>query len=255
MSDELPSRKRPLEFDDSEDEWDDDEDESEECADEEDHDGDAFERQFGNTGASASVEKLSLAEMKTRLIEFVKKTTRGRRLKAVYRYTFTVKKHRSHVNDTSRHIVVDATAMARCEGAKFASQERPNDPHFRENMKSVLITIRDKDAFQTTALARGRWKICGPHIRARAGLPNTNPSINTDISTLLSRLLESAVAFHKESDSADPLVLSKMPADSFPPWAKHIRGTGLEGDANSKPFILKALMSFIEAFDEVKGGQ
>jgi hypothetical protein len=145
--------------------------------------------------------------------------------------------------------------MAHSEGTKFASQERPNDPHFLENMKSVLITIRDKDSFQTTALAKGRFKICAPHLRVKASLPNTNPSINTDISTLLSRLLESAVAFHKESESEEPLVLSKTPADSFPVWGKHVRGAGIEGDANSKPFLMKALNTFIEAFDEVEGGQ
>ena len=223
----------------------------------------------GKAVREGSCASLSKEQMKTRLTKLIDKTNNRRQLRKLYLFAFTRRAHRSHTRalpelDAGR---TTTDAIRDTANALFA-HAFARGREYKMDLIKVVKTMHTVDCFSTTPMAKGAWKIVSLHLRQLAGVSLHDATKIADVSTLLSRVCESAIllwnddvtrlgleAAREASVGNNVPALEKVGTLSKPAWGVHLRGVGIEGNAAGKPYLSRAVEIFIEALDELSASR
>lgn len=219
---------------------------------------------IGKAVREGSCASLSKEQMKARLTKLLGKTNNRRQLRKLYLFAFTRRAHRSHTRpppalDAGR----TATATIREIANALFEHVFARGADYKTDLIKVVKAMQSRDCFSTTPMAKGAWKIVSLHLRQLASVSLHDANKIADVSTLLSRVCESAnllwnddvtrlglEAAREASVGREVPKLEKVGTLSKPAWGIHLRGVGIEGNASGKPYLSRAVEIFISVLNE-----
>ena len=221
----------------------------------------------GATARKRATGQLTTDEMRKLLCRHITKST-NRSVRRLYMFAFTTRFHRSHTQPLPEVAADRAASDVVQEVATTLARSATRKADYRLDLIKILKTMKSNDCYSTTPMANGKWKIVSLHLRQLAGMSLQNPSKIADVSTLLSRLCESAILLWNEDVATLGLEaareaavvnetpnLAKVGTTSKPSWGNHLRGVGVEGNESGRQYLDRTVTLFLSTFEAVDSGE